>query len=136
MNDLQPSEVVRRWLQRARSDLALGEAALQTPGVLLEDACFHAQQCAEKALKGLLSGHGIPFPRTHVLEVLLDLLKAYGISVPDDVDEAFALSQYAVQTRYPGDWEPVTRDEAELALERAAQVLAWVEGQIAQEARS
>jgi HEPN domain-containing protein len=130
MSDLQPSEVAHRWLRRARSDLALGEAALRTPGVLPEDACFHAQQCAEKALKGLLSGQGIPFPRTHVLEVLLDLLQVHGISVPDDVDEAFALSQYAIQTRYPGDWEPVTRDEAELALERAAQVLAWVERQI------
>ena len=130
MNDVQPPEVLHLWLQRARSDLALGEAALQTPGVLPEDACFHAQQCAEKALKGLLSGRGIPFPRTHVLEVLLDLLKAHGVHVPDNVDEAFALSQYAVQTRYPGDWEPVTRKEAKLALEHAAQVLVWVERQV------
>jgi HEPN domain-containing protein len=130
MNDVQPPEVLHLWLQRARSDLALGKAALQTPGVLPEDACFHAQQCAEKALKGLLSDRGIPFPRTHVLEVLLDLLKAHGVHVPDNVDEAFALSQYAVQTRYPGDWEPVTRREAKLALEHAALVLAWVERQV------
>ena len=130
MSDLQPAEVVHLWLQRARSDLALGDAALQTPGVLPEDACFHAQQCAEKALKGLLSNQGIPFPRTHVLEVLLDLLKTHGVSVPDDVDEAFALSQYAVQTRYPGDWEPVTSEEARLALKQAAHVLVWVERQI------
>jgi HEPN domain-containing protein len=61
MNDIQPPEVLHLWLQRARSDLALGEAALQTPGVLPEDACFHAQQCAEKALKGLLSDRGIPY---------------------------------------------------------------------------
>jgi hypothetical protein len=47
MNDVQLPEVLHLWLQRARSDLALGEAALQTPGVLPEDACFHAQQCAE-----------------------------------------------------------------------------------------
>ena len=130
MNDVQPPEVLHLWLHRARSDLALGEAALQTPGVLPEDACFHAQQCADKALKGLLSDRGIPFPRTHVLEVLLDLLKAHSVHVPDNVDEAFALSQYAVQTRCPGDWEPVTRQEAKLALEHAAQVLAWVERQV------
>jgi HEPN domain-containing protein len=130
MNDPHPSEVVHLWLQRARSDLALGKAALQTPGVLPEDACFHAQQCTEKALKGLLSDQGIPFPHTHALEVLLDLLKTHGVNVPDNVDEAFALSQYAVQTRYPGDWDPVTGEEAKLALEHAAQVLAWVERQI------
>jgi len=130
MNDPQPTEVVQLWLQRARSDLALGRAALRTPGVLPEDACFHAQQCAEKALKGLLSNAEIPFPRTHALEVLLDLLKAHSFDIPDNVDEAFTLSQYSVQTRYPGDWEPVTKEEAEQALQRAAYVLAWVETQI------
>jgi HEPN domain-containing protein len=143
MNDPQPTEVVQLWLQRARSDLALGKAALRTPGVLPEDACFHAQQCAirmasleddgrcaEKALKGLLSSAEIPFPRTHALEVLLDLLKAHGVAVPNSVDEAFTLSQYSVQTRYPGDWEPVTKIEAKQALQRASYVLAWVETQV------
>ena len=118
------------WLRRARSDLRLGQIALDTPDVLLEDSCFHAQQCAEKALKALLIDRAIEFPRTHVLEMLLDLLKTNHIDVPDEVDEAFELTQYAVQTRYPGAWEPVTRQETEAALERAGQVLAWVEVQL------
>ena len=41
-------------MEKARSDLHLGKAAVRTPGVLAEDACFHAQQCVEKALKALL----------------------------------------------------------------------------------
>lgn len=92
-----------------------------------EDACFHAQQCAEKALKALLLQLEIAFPRTHAIEVLLDLLKTRGITIPDEVDEAYELSEYAVQTRYPGEWEPVTKAEARRAMERAALVLAWVE---------
>lgn len=99
-------------------------------GVLLEDACFHAQQCAEKALKALLLRLDIAFPRTHAIEMLLDLLKAYGLVAPTSVDEAYRLSQYAMQTRYPGEWEPVTADEAKWAVERAALVLSWVESQI------
>lgn len=130
MNAPQPPEVTQGWLERARSDLTLGKIALKTTGVLPEDACFHAQQCAEKALKALLSELGIPFPRTHVIEVLLDLLKANGVSPSKTVDEAFTLSQYAVQTRYPGEWEPVTKAEAKRALELAAVVLLWVEGKI------
>lgn len=118
------------WLVRARSDLKLGRAALRTQGVLPEDACFHAQQCAEKALKGLLTNQGVDFPRTHVIEVLLDLLKVTGFEIPHAVDEAFQLSQYSVQTRYPGEWEPVSRKEAQEAIERAAIVLAWVEGKL------
>jgi hypothetical protein len=50
-------------------------------------------------------------------------LKTYDIPIPHSVDDAYELSQYAAQTRYPGIWEPVTPDEARLALERATIVL-------------
>jgi HEPN domain-containing protein len=103
-----PPDVAQAWMQHARSDLQLGRVALRARDVLPEDACFHAQQCAEKALKALLLRRDIPFLRTHNIEVLLDLLKANGVSIPNGVDEAFALSEYAIQTRYPGEWEPVT----------------------------
>lgn len=125
-----PTDVPLAWLQRARSDLQLGRAALSVKGVMPEDACFHAQQCAEKALKALLLHMGIAFTKTHAIEVLLDLLKSQGVSIPKGVDEAFELSEYAVQTRYPGEWEPVTKREARRAIERAALVLTWVEAQI------
>ena len=62
--------------------------------------------------------------------MLLGLLKAGGISISKDVDESFELSQYAVQTRYPGDWEPITREEAERAYELAKVVLEWVQDQV------
>ncbi len=113
----------KQWLIHARSDLLLAKTALKTRGVLPEDACFHAQQCAEKALKAYLLHLGISFPRTHALEVLLDLLKNAGVTIPPDVDDSYQLSQYAVLTRYPGEWEPVTRSEANWALDKAALVL-------------
>jgi HEPN domain-containing protein len=125
-----PTDVILAWLQRARSALQLGRAALNTQGVMPEDAAFHAQQCAEKALKALLLHREISFPKTHAIEVLLDLLKKHGVNVPKGVDEAFELSEYAVQTRYPGEWEPVTKAEARKAMERAALVLTWVENQV------
>jgi len=122
-----PNDVTSAWLQHARSDLQLARVALRARDVLPEGACFHAQQCAEKALKALLLQREIPFPRTHSIEVLLDLLKTDGINIPNGVDEAFALSEYAIQTRYPGEWEPVTKKEARRAIEQAGLVLAWVE---------
>jgi len=125
-----PTDVTLAWLERARSDLQLGRAALNARGVLPEDAAFHAQQCVEKALKALLLHNGISFPKTHVIEVLLDLLKTQGTKIPKGVDAAFELSEYAVQTRYPGEWEPVTKVEARKSIERAALVLTWVEGQV------
>ena len=130
MSDNLLPESPQTWLVRAHSDLALARAALTLTDVVWEDACYHAQQCAEKALKALLLHRGITFPRTHVVELLLDLLKAEGESVPRDVDEALILTQYAVQTRYPGVWDPVTLDEARSALDIATKVLTWVEGRL------
>jgi HEPN domain-containing protein len=130
MTDQESLEIAQTWLQRARSDLLLAKTALNTPGILSEDACFHAQQSVEKALKALLIRYHIAFPRTHVLETLLDLLKAAGVDVPLGVDEAFILTQYAVETRYPGDWEPVGREEALAAIEKAEEVLGWLTDRI------
>jgi HEPN domain-containing protein len=117
------------WLRYARADLAVCRLALEGTEIVPEIICFHAQQCAEKSLKALLLEKNVPFPRTHVIEFLLDLLINAGIAVPNEVDEALTLTQYAVQTRYPGLWEPVTRDEAREAAALAALVLAWVESQ-------
>jgi HEPN domain-containing protein len=62
--------------------------------------------------------------------MLLDLLKVNGMALSANVDEAFELTQYAVQTRYPGEWEPVGKTEARQALDRATLVLTWVENQV------
>lgn len=130
MTESLPPDVFHAWLMRAKSDLNLGWVALETKGVLLEDACFHAQQCSEKALKALLMSQQIDFPRTHIIELLLDLLKAQGVLIPESVDHAYVLTQYAVQTRYPGDWEPVTLEEAKQALDQARIVIDWVETEL------
>jgi len=118
------------WLARARSDLALARLALNAADVLPADACFHAQQCAEKALEALLVHLAVPFPPTHVLELLLDLADAEDSDLPVSVEDIVRLTQYAVETRYPGAWEPVDNDEARLAVAHAARILHWAEDQV------
>lgn len=44
--------------------------------------------------------------------------------------EAIILSDYAVATRYPGDYEPVGEEEYLRALEIARSVCKWVVGLI------
>ncbi len=127
MKDPLPAEIPQEWFRNAKSDLRIAEIAMVNPGILFEDACFHAEQCAEKALKALLTHLDISFPRTHAIEVLLDLLATAGIVVPPNIDEADTLTQYAVQTRYPGKWEAIDREETEKAILIAADVLKWVE---------
>ncbi len=100
-------QVVEVWLQRAESNLRLAEVG-QTEGIFFEDLCFEAQQAAEKALKAVLIHLTGEYPRIHHLALLIELVEQY-VSVPEEIHAAVALSNYAVQTRYPGDYTPSLR---------------------------
>ena len=64
--------------------------------------CFHAQQCAEKYLKARLQEAGTPFPRTHSLPALLQLVLAVE-SMWSALSPALNnLNVYGVNFRYPG----------------------------------
>jgi hypothetical protein len=59
----------------------------------------------------------VEFPRTHDLQELLILIRDSGTSIPPELEEVTALSRFAVETRYPGDFELITPDEVEHAIE-------------------
>ena len=130
MNDRPDPAGPRAWLGRAQSNLILAEIGLQR-GVFLEDLCFQAQQAAEKALKALCIAHGLDYPRTHSLVILLDILEqSLSTPIPAEVKAADVLTQYAVQARYPGWAEGVTEAEYYRALELARQTVTWAAGML------
>jgi HEPN domain-containing protein len=53
-------DVVRGWLRKAASDMATLDATVGAGSFYT--ACFHAQQAAEKYLKGFLAVHDITVP--------------------------------------------------------------------------
>ena len=65
----------------------------------IEVIFFHLQQSAEKLLKTLLDFHQIKFPRTHDLQILVNLLEENEIKL-DNSKELLPLSIYAVEGRY------------------------------------
>ena len=113
------------WLRYARSDLELARI-VRPDEVLFEGLCFHAQQAAEKALKAVLISKGIPPPKTHNLRTLLDLLPQEVIS-SHEIEDAASLSDYAVTSRYPGDFEPVDEEEYQETIKLAEEVVLWAE---------
>jgi HEPN domain-containing protein len=58
------------WLQKAGQDLRRVERCLADEPPDVEDALFHCQQAAEKALKAFLTWHDQPFKKTHDLAAL------------------------------------------------------------------
>jgi len=111
MSDLFP------WIERAEEDYLLSVSALKRKRPLIYGATFHAQQCAEKYLKAILTFQQAPFPRTHDLAALGVLCQQNGIILPISDDDLERLSAYAVEIRYRG-MQP-TAEEAQDALQIA-----------------
>src|SRR5438045_5215990 len=63
------------WVEKAEGDWHTAGRELRATEFPNYDAvCFHAQQCAEKYLKALLTERDVRFPKMHHLPTLLDLL--------------------------------------------------------------
>lgn len=119
------------WLQFAAEDLQVAELILAAG--IYNQACFHSQQCAEKAVKGLLLLQGKTPPRTHLLGDLLALLAPDPFTSSLDIQ---LLDRFYIPTRYP-DALPgslaeglPTREDAVEALATARKVLETVTNMI------
>lgn len=114
---------IRLWVEKAEHDLrnAVHTLTLEGEDCPLDTVCFHTQQCAEKYLKVLLIFHGVEFPKTHDLEALIYLLPKE-MDLHLDIPAVLSLNRYPVEARYPGDWDPMDREEAERAVQIAQAV--------------
>ncbi len=63
-----------RWVKKAEGDMKMVRAGAKERPPELDGICFHCQQAAEKYLKGYLIELAEPFPKTHDLVKLLDLV--------------------------------------------------------------
>lgn len=121
----QSSFSTAKWFAHARSDYDLAVLINDQSDAFSEQICFHAQQAVEKALKAVLTNKNIEFPLIHDIRELIAIAEENGIDIPNEVRSADELTPYAVETRYPGDWDSVTAEEVNEAMTIAEDVLKW-----------
>lgn len=113
--------VAAEWIAKAQNDLLNATHTLTLGARCPTDtACFHAQQCAEKYLKALLTFRGTDFAKTHDLEALAARLRS-GPRPALSPDDLARLTRYATVTRYPGA-EEIGLGEARRALAAARRI--------------
>jgi HEPN domain-containing protein len=122
----RPLGTAQEWLRRAKGNLARAKQA-KPREAFWEDLCFDAQQAAEKAIKAVLQYRRIEFPKTHNIRSLLELVDPTASHLSKEIWRAIDLTNYAIETRYPGIAEPVTKDEYWEAVEMAERVVKWAE---------
>jgi HEPN domain-containing protein len=120
----QPDKIseVKKWIDKAEQDIAAAKYLMESSHIgLTEIASFHSQQCAEKYFKALLIFYDVHFPKTHDLRVLFQLVQKhceFGLKLTDIIP----LNRYVIEGRYPGDWEPISEEEALAAIKIASSV--------------
>ncbi len=98
------NDIANEWRAKAEGDFLTATRELNaTSGHNYDAVCFHAQQCVEKLMKGVLTSRGQVPPRTHDLVRLNELLASAvpGWSWP--LPDLRLLDRAAVDYRYPGE---------------------------------
>lgn len=125
--DADVARKARQWLAHADEDIRLARYGLTMTAALppYRLIAYHAEQAAEKCLKGYLVLQRVDFPYTHNLGHLLDLCAAHA-SWPTQLRDAEELTPFAIAARYPGEDEEVTLVEAVRSIDIAERVLTTV----------
>jgi HEPN domain-containing protein len=111
-----PADPARVLLEKARDDQRLALLVVGRSEVTDEQIGFLSQQAVEKAVKAVLSHHGLPYRRTHDLVELLDLLTFAKVPYPCILEEGVNLTPFAAEMRYDylppedADDEPLDRE--------------------------
>lgn len=120
------------WLRKAGNDLITAQAILDLPEGPTDTSCFHCQQVVEKALKALLTFHGLAFTKTHDLMVLQEQALSFFPELVRFRTHFGILTACAVDVRYPGhDVEP-DRAEVFAMLNVAEEILTMVTAHLAE----
>ena len=120
-----------RWLRYAEEDLVTAETLLRQPHVPSRQACWFAQQAAEKALKAALIFLQIDFRRTHDLNVLRDLVPE-SWQLKTALPNLGNLNRWAVEARYPEAMREATETDASEAVEQARTIWISISTELAQ----
>jgi len=121
-------ERYKSWLERARSSHEISKAEMKDY-IFYEDLCYQSQQAVEKALKGLLIYYGVDPEFTHNIGLLLNKLESF-TEIPENIKTAINVTKYAVITRYPGEYDEVTKSDYEESVKIAKDCIDWVETKI------
>ena len=116
----QLKEYIQKWLTIAEHDLLNTTTVIEHQPLILDTACFHCQQAAEKFLKAFLIFKGQDIAKTHNIKFLLE----ESAKIDSDFSEIDIknLNDFAIDIRYPDDYLMPDLDETKEYLQIALDI--------------
>lgn len=113
---------VQDWLDKANDDELNAESIFKHQDGTASGVCFLAQQMAEKYLKAMILLKQKQLPKIHSLDRLLEICVADDMSLATLKDDAIYLTDFYVETRYPGNYNEFNWQDAKEALTAAKNI--------------
>jgi HEPN domain-containing protein len=124
----QNNTEVIRWLHYATEDIESARSLLNLQ-ISFRNVSYLSQQCIEKAIKACYISRNQNFDKSHNLEYLRRMLEGNWLW-KENAPDLTLLTEFAIEARYPGDWEEVAEEEAVEALQTAELVLRMIENEL------
>lgn len=107
-------KLTKEWQIKAENDIVTINILIKDPAAPHEVIAFHCQQAVEKYFKSFLFMKEITIPKTHDLDLLYSLcIKINPMFKLLDRQKIAELTEYAVDSRYPGSLYIPTAPELE-----------------------
>lgn len=121
----------RIWLQFADEDLDSAKLITEISNHYRQ-ACFLIQQSIEKSIKACYVKTNQQFLKTHDLNALRDQIN-YNFLWKKVYPNLSQFNVYAVEARYPGDWEEIDFEEANSLLLFGSEILEAIKKELNEE---
>lgn len=119
------SKYTADWFDRAKEDLKVAKSLLEDQG-FYNSICFHSHQAVEKYLKGFLAYHNLNVRKIHDLIVLVEECSLVEQSFLELKESIERLNDFYISTRYPGDIQILSEQDAKKAVDFADEVSKFV----------
>lgn len=140
------------WMARSISNLELAKAVPDSEKICYEDRCYLCSRSVEYSIKTLMILKLGKYKQGHKLDDLINESEKNGITIPEDIKDAAlldysyekqffpfkfpfsfnaksSLTKNTLETRYPDDYPPITKNGYVRALNKAEMVVTWVNQQ-------
>lgn len=118
----EPTREAVHWLDYALGDLATAASNRREISVPSRNAAFMAQQATEKAIKAVILLENEPFEMVHDIDVLAGQVPV-DFPLPASSEELSWLSDLETAARYPDDFDVITVDDVDRAIDIARAVV-------------
>ena len=111
-NDSDSETII--WLNYSLDDLKTAKLILSTKDdwIVPRNICYLCQQAVEKAIKAIYVSENQRFHKIHDLDSLKNNLPDSWKDFGNTITDLSQLSDWAIEGRYPGDWNPPNTNDA------------------------